>query len=40
MYSVSTGSPPREALFECVGRENICPKYSPIFRKIFKLGKE
>lgn len=40
MYSVSTGSPPREALFECVGRENIYPKYSPIFRKIFKLGKE
>ncbi|HEU97754.1 MAG TPA: hypothetical protein ENO36_02725 [Fervidicoccus fontis] len=40
MYSISTGSPPREAIFDCVGRENIYPKYSPIFLKIFKLGKE
>lgn len=40
MYSVSTGSPPREALFECVGKDNLYPKYSPIFLKIFRLGKE
>jgi len=40
MYSVSTGSPPREALFESIGKENLYPKYSPIFLKIFKLGKE
>ncbi|HEW63590.1 type II secretion system F family protein [Fervidicoccus fontis] len=40
LLSVSTGNPPRSSLFEVVSKENIYPKYSPIFLKIYKLGKE
>lgn len=40
MLSVSTGKPPRSALFKSVGEEYPYPKYSRLFYKIYLLGTE
>ncbi len=40
MLCVSTGKPPRHVLFDVVSREDLYPKYTRIFRKIYILGKE